>query len=65
MVSFACYVLTNENNTLTPEKAFVSLSLFNIIKLPLTFLPVIISQTIQVSMNWLIKSSIMSKIEYI
>jgi ABC-type multidrug transport system fused ATPase/permease subunit len=35
LVSFACYVLVDENNVLDAEKAFVSLSLFNILRFPL------------------------------
>lgn len=34
--TFAVYVLTDETNNLNAEKTFVSLTLFNIIRLPIT-----------------------------
>lgn len=36
LVTFATYVLIDENNVLDAEKAFVSLTLFNIMKMPMT-----------------------------
>lgn len=35
-MSFMTYVLVSEENILTPDKAFVSLTLFNIIRMPMT-----------------------------
>lgn len=47
---FACYVLMDPaNNILTPEKAFVSLTLFSILKLPLTLMPEVAAFLMQVS----------------
>ena len=46
--SFAVYILINEKNDLDPSTAFVSLTLFNIIKFPLLVLPNLISSLIQV-----------------
>lgn len=47
-VSFGMFILINRNNVLNAEKAFVSLSLFNALKQPLTMLPTTISNIIQV-----------------
>ncbi|KPU73778.1 uncharacterized protein Dana_GF14209, isoform L [Drosophila ananassae] len=53
LVTFATYVLTSEANQLSVEKVFVSLALFDIMKIPLTVLPMLsvdIAET-QVSVN--------------
>lgn len=42
------YVTVDENNVLDAEKAFVSLSLFNILRFPLNMLPQVISSMVQV-----------------
>jgi ATP-binding cassette subfamily C (CFTR/MRP) protein 1 len=42
LVTFASFVLIDENNVLSPEKAFVSLALFNIIKMPMTVFPMMV-----------------------
>ncbi|XP_074036465.1 multidrug-Resistance like Protein 1 isoform X3 [Leptinotarsa decemlineata] len=47
LVTFATYVLVDENNVLDANKAFVSISLFNIIRFPLSMLPMMISNLIQ------------------
>ncbi|XP_074036470.1 multidrug resistance-associated protein 1-like [Leptinotarsa decemlineata] len=47
LVTFATYVLVDENNVLDANKAFVSISLFNIIRFPLNMLPMTISNLIQ------------------
>ena len=47
--SFAAYVLSSEENILTANKAFVSLSLFNILNYPLSILPITITFCVQVS----------------
>lgn len=46
MVTFATYVLLG--NTLTASKAFVALALFNILRFPLTALPWMLMNIIQV-----------------
>ncbi|NXJ08863.1 MRP3 protein, partial [Odontophorus gujanensis] len=51
LTTFAVYVLVDEKNTLDAEKAFVSLSLFNILKFPLTMLPQVISSLAQTSVS--------------
>ncbi|CAK9253360.1 unnamed protein product, partial [Sphagnum jensenii] len=43
LFSFATYVLISSDNILNANKAFVSLSLFNIMRLPLGFLPLLLS----------------------
>lgn len=44
--TFAIYILIDEKNVLTPEKAFVSIALFNLLRIPLTMLPNMISSLI-------------------
>ncbi|XP_069125383.1 multidrug resistance-associated protein 1-like [Argopecten irradians] len=51
LVTFAVYVLVDSNNILDAEKAFVSLSLFNILRFPLSMLPQVISNIVQVSVS--------------
>lgn len=45
LASFATHVLSDPTNVLDANKAFVSLSLFNILKLPMAFLPMLVSFT--------------------
>ncbi|ODM88268.1 Multidrug resistance-associated protein 1 [Orchesella cincta] len=47
--TFGTYVMIDSNNVLDAQTAFVSLSLFNIMSQPLTFLPLLISGFIQAS----------------
>ncbi|XP_046419120.1 multidrug resistance-associated protein 1 isoform X10 [Neodiprion fabricii] len=51
LVSFATFVLSNEENVLDSTKAFVSLSLFNILRFPLSMLPMMISNMVQTSVS--------------
>lgn len=51
LVTFATYVLVDENNVLDASTAFVSLSLFNILRFPLSMLPMLISNMVQVSVK--------------
>ena len=51
-MTFGTYVSVNLNNPspdarLTSEKAFVALSLFNILRFPLTMLPLVVSNIVQ------------------
>ena len=48
LVTFATYVLVDENNVLDSQKAFVALSLFNILRFPLSMLPMMIASVVQV-----------------
>jgi ABC transporter transmembrane region len=49
LVTFTTFVLIDEGNILTAEKAFVSLSLFNILRRPLALLPDVITAVVQVN----------------
>lgn len=49
LMTLGVYVCVDENNVLDAEKAFVSLSLFNILKMPLNMLPQLISGLTQVT----------------
>ncbi|KAL3051996.1 hypothetical protein OYC64_002087 [Pagothenia borchgrevinki] len=51
LTTFAVYVSIDENNILDAEKAFVSLSLFNILRFPLNMLPQVISSMVQASVS--------------
>ncbi|XP_069563543.1 ATP-binding cassette sub-family C member 3 isoform X1 [Brachyistius frenatus] len=51
LTTFAVYVTVDENNVLDAEKAFVSLSLFNILRFPLNMLPQVISSIVQASVS--------------
>ena len=48
LVTFGVYVMVDENNILDAEKAFVSLALFNILRFPLSMVPQVISNIVQV-----------------
>lgn len=48
LTTFAVYVTVDEKNVLDAEKAFVSLSLFNILRFPLNMLPQVITGLVQV-----------------
>lgn len=50
-VTFATFVLVDEENVLDAKTAFVSLSLFNVMSTPLTYLALIILQLVQVKKN--------------
>lgn len=49
LVTFITY--TKTGNTLTAEKAFVALSLFNLLRFPLAILPMMISSLVQASVS--------------
>ena len=51
LVTFAVYVLSDENNVLDAEKAFTSLALFNILRFPLSMLPMMITSAVQASVS--------------
>uniref|UniRef100_A0A182PLM5 Multidrug resistance-associated protein 1 n=1 Tax=Anopheles epiroticus TaxID=199890 RepID=A0A182PLM5_9DIPT len=50
IISFATYVLSDDSHVLTPVKAFVCLTLFDILRMPLVLLPVLIVYAVQVSL---------------
>lgn len=47
LATFATYILVDNTNYLDAQKAFVSLSLFNILRFPINLLPMIISYVVQ------------------
>ncbi|XKL66874.1 hypothetical protein PGB90_010294 [Kerria lacca] len=51
LVTFAVYVLSSDENILDEKTAFVSLSLFNILRFPLSMLPMLISNLVQTSVS--------------
>merc|ERR1719402_452060 len=51
LVTFGTYVLSSPENILDSTKAFTALSLFNIISFPLSFLPMVISGTVQAKVS--------------
>uniref|UniRef100_A0A671LHG9 Canalicular multispecific organic anion transporter 2-like n=1 Tax=Sinocyclocheilus anshuiensis TaxID=1608454 RepID=A0A671LHG9_9TELE len=51
LTTFAVFVTVDVNNVLDAEKAFVSLSLFNILRFPLNMLPQVISSIVQASVS--------------
>ncbi|XP_060060875.1 ATP-binding cassette sub-family C member 3 [Erinaceus europaeus] len=51
LITLGVYVLTDENNVLDAQKAFVSVSLFNILRNPLNMLPQLFSSLVQTSVS--------------
>ncbi|XP_043085933.1 ATP-binding cassette sub-family C member 3 isoform X4 [Puntigrus tetrazona] len=51
LTTFAVYVTADDKHVLDAEKAFVSLSLFNILRFPLNMLPQVISSIVQASVS--------------
>ncbi|XP_050979758.1 ATP-binding cassette sub-family C member 3 isoform X1 [Labeo rohita] len=51
LTTFAVFVTSRKDNILDAEKAFVSLSLFNILRFPLNMLPQVISSIVQASVS--------------
>ena len=52
LATFGVYFLLDEENILTATKVFTSMSLFNILRLPLFDLPMVISAVVQVQPNY-------------
>lgn len=50
-MTFTSYVLASDENVLTPTKAFVALVLFDIMKMPLALLPLLIVYIVEVIIN--------------
>ncbi|CRL00438.1 CLUMA_CG013703, isoform B [Clunio marinus] len=51
LVTFATYVMSSEENILTPTRAFVCLTLFDMIRMPLALLPLLIVYMIETSVS--------------
>ncbi|BFZ12050.1 hypothetical protein BsWGS_15089 [Bradybaena similaris] len=50
-LTFATYLLSDRNNVLDPQKAFVCLSLFNLLKVPLYFISTLLTYTVQINVS--------------
>ncbi|KAM6105939.1 LOW QUALITY PROTEIN: ATP-binding cassette sub-family C member 2 [Pterocles gutturalis] len=51
LASFAVYVLVDENNILDAQKAFTSISLFNVLRFPMAMLPLVLSSLVQTKVS--------------
>ncbi|XP_052568818.1 ATP-binding cassette sub-family C member 2 isoform X1 [Peromyscus californicus insignis] len=51
VITFSVYVLVDSNNVLNAEKAFTSITLFNVLRFPLTMLPMVTSSMLQASVS--------------
>ncbi|XP_064001683.1 ATP-binding cassette sub-family C member 2 [Pogoniulus pusillus] len=51
LASFAVYVLVDENNILDAQKAFTAISLFNILRFPMSTLPMVLSSLVQTNVS--------------
>ncbi|CAI6345762.1 unnamed protein product [Macrosiphum euphorbiae] len=51
LVTFVVYVLSDDSHILDVQTDFVSLSLFNILRFPLTLLPMVVSSIVQASVS--------------
>ncbi|CAD5119335.1 DgyrCDS7955 [Dimorphilus gyrociliatus] len=65
LATFSLFVLINKENKMDAEKAFVSLSLFNIMRLPLVIFPTLISNIVQtrISMKRIWKYLLLDEID--
>ena len=52
LASFTCYVLVDPSNVLDAQTAFVSMTIFNLLRLPVNFLPLLISFLVQCSVSY-------------
>lgn len=51
LATFATYILSSDDNYLDAGKAFVSLSLFNILRFPINLLPMMVSYLVQANVS--------------
>ncbi|KAL5019777.1 hypothetical protein ScPMuIL_002669 [Solemya velum] len=51
LATFTTFILTSESHYLNAQKAFVALSLFNILKFPINLLPMIVSYVVQANVS--------------
>lgn len=49
LITFTVYLLSDDSHVLTPVTAFVCLTLFDILKLPLVLLPMLVVYIVQVN----------------
>ena len=50
-LTFTIYILIDPNNRLDAQKAFVAISLFNLLRIPLAMIPNMMTNLIRVSCN--------------
>lgn len=48
MLTFTVYLLVDDTHTLTPQRAFVAFALFDIMRIPMSLLPLIIVYAVEV-----------------
>lgn len=48
MLTFTLYLLVDETHTLTPQRAFVAFALFDIMRFPMSLLPLLIAYVAEV-----------------
>ncbi|XP_024411181.2 ATP-binding cassette sub-family C member 2 [Desmodus rotundus] len=51
VITFSVYVLVDSNNILDAQKAFTSITLFNILRFPMSMLPMVISSMLQATVS--------------
>ncbi|KAJ6669153.1 hypothetical protein lerEdw1_007962 [Lerista edwardsae] len=51
VVTFAVYVMVDDSHILDAQKAFTSISLFNVLRFPLALLPMVLSSLVQVNVS--------------
>ncbi|XP_068817678.1 ATP-binding cassette sub-family C member 2 [Capricornis sumatraensis] len=51
VITFSVYVLVDSSNVLDAQKAFTSITLFNILRFPMSMLPMLISSMLQASVS--------------
>uniref|UniRef100_A0A8B9TPU0 Canalicular multispecific organic anion transporter 1 n=1 Tax=Anas platyrhynchos TaxID=8839 RepID=A0A8B9TPU0_ANAPL len=51
LASFAVYVLVDPNNVLDAQKAFTAISLFNVLRFPMSMLPLVLSSLVQTNVS--------------
>lgn len=56
MLTFTVYLLVDNTHTLTPQRAFVAFTLFDIMRIPMSLLPLLIVYVIEVSTSTCLKN---------
>ncbi|CAG5116646.1 unnamed protein product, partial [Candidula unifasciata] len=51
LFTFATYLLSDRTNVLDPQKAFVCLALFNLLKVPLYYISTLLTYTVQINVS--------------
>uniref|UniRef100_A0A803TWQ7 ATP binding cassette subfamily C member 2 n=1 Tax=Anolis carolinensis TaxID=28377 RepID=A0A803TWQ7_ANOCA len=63
VVTFAVFVMVDEDNVLDAQKAFTSISLFNVLRFPLAMLPMVLSSLVQVSRPFFVCQERLEKLQ--